>query len=55
MKVHELMDQLKDKDPNAPVATEGCDCYGPASEVTVVTHREKTWVLIGRVPGESGL
>ena len=50
--VAELIEQLqKVEDQSAPVATDGCDCYGPAAGVSV----DGGWVIIDRVPGESGL
>jgi hypothetical protein len=34
--VAQLIEQLKLMPPEAPVQTEGCDCYGPAAHVCLV-------------------
>jgi hypothetical protein len=51
MTVAELVALLATQDQDAPVATDGCDCIGPAAGVSIVDG----WVVIDRVPGESGI
>ncbi len=52
MTVAELIAQLSELPQDAPVATEGCDCYGPCSGAEVDTGwyaaLGKPYVILGR-------
>ena len=48
MTVQELINQLEKEDPASPVATEGCDCYGPADGVGSFMSEGHKVVLITR-------
>lgn len=48
MKVSELIALLAEQDPEAEVATEGCDCIGAAGGVSLLNRR----VLIERESDE---
>jgi len=46
-----LIEELSKFNPNLPVLTEGCDCYGNAVTVVEESGGKELFVLIERGPG----